>query len=100
MSSEGRHGAGSGRRPARRRGGEDSEEPLRELSYGGVVVRGDVADGTAQLCTIVPRGKRALALPKGGANPDERPEDAAMREVREETGLAATVRPQLGDAAF
>src|SRR3954454_8254635 len=100
MSSDGRNGAGSGRRPARRRGGEDQREPLRELSYGGVVVRGDVADGTAELCTIVPRGKRALALPKGGANPDERPEDTAMREVREETGLTATVRAQLGDVTY
>jgi 8-oxo-dGTP pyrophosphatase MutT (NUDIX family) len=77
-----------------------SSEPLRELSYGGVVVRGDVNDGTAELATIVPRGKRALALPKGGPNPDEAPEATALREVREETGLTTTVRAQLGDVTY
>ena len=77
-----------------------SSEPLRELSYGGVVVRGNVDDGTAELATIVPRGKRALALPKGGPNPDEAPEATALREVREETGLTTTVRAQLGDVTY
>jgi 8-oxo-dGTP pyrophosphatase MutT (NUDIX family) len=73
---------------------------LRELSYGGVVVRGDLSDGTAELAAIVPRGKRALALPKGGPNPDEPPEATAMREVREETGLTTTVRAPLGDVTY
>jgi 8-oxo-dGTP diphosphatase len=75
-------------------------EPLRELSFGGVVVRGDVRDGTAQLAAIVPRGKRALALPKGGADGDEAPEATAEREVREETGLTAHVRAELGDVVY
>jgi 8-oxo-dGTP pyrophosphatase MutT (NUDIX family) len=90
----------SDRRRGRRGGGGDGSEPLRELSYGGVVVRGDVGEGTAELATIVPRGKRALALPKGGANPDEPPEQTAVREVREETGLTTTVRAQLGDVTY
>src|SRR4051794_5592212 len=80
--------------------GDGAREPLRELSYGGLVIRGDVADGTAELAAIVPRGKQALALPKGGANADERPEATAVREVREETGLTATVRAQLGDVTY
>jgi 8-oxo-dGTP pyrophosphatase MutT (NUDIX family) len=75
-------------------------EPLRELSFGGVVVRGDVRAGTAELAAIVPRGKRALALPKGGANADEAPEATAEREVREETGLTARVRAELGDVVY
>jgi 8-oxo-dGTP pyrophosphatase MutT (NUDIX family) len=105
MSSDGRSGTGRGHRPARPRGGEggageDAREPLRELSFGGVVVRGDLQAGTAELCAIVPRGKRALALPKGGPNADEDPEATAMREVREETGLTATVRTQLGDVTY
>jgi 8-oxo-dGTP pyrophosphatase MutT (NUDIX family) len=90
----------SSERPRRRRRGGDGGEPLRELSYGGVVVRGDVGEGTAELATIVPRGKRALALPKGGPNPDEPPEVTAVREVREETGLTSTVRAQLGDVTY
>jgi 8-oxo-dGTP pyrophosphatase MutT (NUDIX family) len=100
MSSDGRSGTGRGRRNTRPRGGEDAREPLRELSFGGVVVRGDLDAGTAELCTIVPRGKKALALPKGGADADEDPEATAVREVREETGLTATVRTQLGDVTY
>jgi 8-oxo-dGTP pyrophosphatase MutT (NUDIX family) len=84
----------------RRRGDGEGGEPLRELSYGGVVVRGDVQAGTAELAIIVPRGKRAVALPKGGPNPDEAPEVTAVREVREETGLTSTVRAQLGDVTY
>ncbi len=67
---------------------------LRELSFGGVVVRGD------EVVTIVPRGKTVLALPKGGADADETGEQTAVREVREEAGVVATVRAELGDVTY
>ncbi len=67
---------------------------LRELSIGGVVVRGD------EVVTIVPRGKTVLALPKGGADADETGEQTAVREVREEAGVVATVRAELGDVTY
>jgi 8-oxo-dGTP pyrophosphatase MutT (NUDIX family) len=73
--------------------------PIRELSYGGVVVR-RTAGGEAEVVAIVPRGKRALALPKGGAETDEQPEHTAEREVREETGITARVRGELGDVTY
>lgn len=73
---------------------------LRELSYGGVVVRGRVADGTAEVVTIVPRGKTLLALPKGGADEGETGEETAVREVREEAGVDAHVRAELGDVTY
>jgi 8-oxo-dGTP pyrophosphatase MutT (NUDIX family) len=67
----------------------------REVSYGGVVVRG------GDVIVIVPRGRRRiLGLPKGGAHAGERPEQAAAREVREETGVVATVRAPLGDVEY
>ena len=67
------------------------QRPLRETSYGGVVVRGD------EVLVITPIGKRRVTgLPKGGPNPGERPEETAAREVREETGVTATVREFLG----
>ena len=67
----------------------------REVSYGGVVVRGD------EVLVIVPRGRRrVLSLPKGGRDAGERPEETAAREVREETGVTATVREFLGDVNY
>ena len=74
--------------------------PIRELSYGGVVVREAPDGGEPEVVAIVPRGKRALALPKGGAETDESPEKSAAREVREETGITARVREELGDVTY
>jgi 8-oxo-dGTP pyrophosphatase MutT (NUDIX family) len=71
------------------------QRPLRETSYGGVVVRGD------EVLVITPIGKRrVIGLPKGGPNPGESPEETAAREVREETGVTATVREFLGDVNY
>jgi ADP-ribose pyrophosphatase YjhB (NUDIX family) len=69
---------------------------LREISHGGVTVRGD------RLLVITPRGKRAdlLALPKGGANAGESGEEAAAREVLEETGVTAEVLEPLGTVEY
>jgi len=67
----------------------------RETSYGGVVVR------EGEVIVITPRGRRrVLGLPKGGRNGDETPEQAAAREVREETGITAEVRDLLGDVRY
>ena len=66
-----------------------------EVSYGGVVVRGD------EVLVIVPRGRRrVLGLPKGGSNAGESPEETAAREVREETGVTARVRDRLGQVDY
>jgi 8-oxo-dGTP pyrophosphatase MutT (NUDIX family) len=80
----------------RRQGGATA----RELSYGGVVVRGDAAAGAAEVVAIVPRGRRTLALPKGGADGGESPEHTAAREVREETGVTGALRDELGDVTY
>jgi mutator protein MutT len=65
-----------------------------ETSYGGVVVRGD------EVLVITPAGRRVTGLPKGGLEAGETPEQAAAREVREETGIVATVREPLGDVRY
>jgi 8-oxo-dGTP pyrophosphatase MutT (NUDIX family) len=67
---------------------------LTETSYGGVVVRGE------EVLVITPAGKRVTGLPKGGAERGESPEQTAAREVREETGITATVRAPLGDVQY
>jgi 8-oxo-dGTP diphosphatase len=71
----------------------------REFSAGGVVVR----DG--QVAVIVPvkrdaNGNRVLGLPKGHMDGDETPEQAATREVREETGIEAELIDELGDVEY
>jgi 8-oxo-dGTP pyrophosphatase MutT (NUDIX family) len=72
-----------------------TDRPLRETSFGGVVLRGD------EVLVITPIGKRRVTgLPKGGPNPGESGEQTATREVREETGVTATVREPLGDVNY
>jgi 8-oxo-dGTP pyrophosphatase MutT (NUDIX family) len=71
----------------------------REFSAGGVVVRGD------EVAVIVPKklspeGRQVLALPKGHPDGDETPEAAALREVREETGVDAELVGPLGDVRY
>src|SRR3954465_4826276 len=65
-----------------------------ETSYGGGVVRGGA------LLVIRPAGKQVTGLPKGGMEDGETPEQVAAREVREETGIDATVIELLGDVRY
>ena len=70
-----------------------------EVSAGGVVVRGD------ETVVIVPRkpgpeGQRTLALPKGHLDDGESMEQAAAREVQEETGVEAELVARLGDVKY
>lgn len=45
-------------------------------------------------------GKTVLALPKGLVDPGEAPEQTALREVREETGITARVLTKLTDIKY
>jgi ADP-ribose pyrophosphatase YjhB (NUDIX family) len=70
-----------------------------EFSAGGVVVRGD------DVAVIVPvkrdsHGNRVLGLPKGHPDGDETAEQAATREVAEETGVAAELIERLGETNY
>ena len=46
------------------------------------------------------RGNKVLALPKGHPDGDESPEQAAAREVSEETGVNAELIDKLGDVRY
>lgn len=56
-----------------------------EISAGGVIYR--CRQEFPEVCLIATQGGRAWQLPKGLIERGERPEDAARREVAEETGL-------------
>lgn len=73
---------------------------LSEFSAGGVVI-----NDHGEAIVIVPTrraadGSAVLALPKGHPDGDESPADAALREVREETGVEAEVVEQLGEVKY
>lgn len=85
---------------------------VREISAGGVVVR-QVA-GEWRVAVIEPQrepapprpgGKKKsqkvlLALPKGLVDAGEKPEQAAVREVQEETGINAVPITKLADIKY
>ena len=54
------------------------------------------------LAAIRPAGKKPglWALPKGNIGPGEKPEEAAVREVEEETGVEARLVTKLGDVRY
>jgi 8-oxo-dGTP pyrophosphatase MutT (NUDIX family) len=71
----------------------------REFSAGGVVVR----DGEVVVIVPVKRdisGNRVLGLPKGHPDGPETAEAAALREVREETGVEGELVGKLGDVQY
>jgi 8-oxo-dGTP pyrophosphatase MutT (NUDIX family) len=62
----------------------------RQHSAGGLVVRGGAADGDEVLLITVAGGR--WQLPKGRLEAGETAEQAAVREVEEETGVRGRVR--------
>lgn len=70
-----------------------------ETSAGGLVV--DLARGCAALIGRLDRRGRLLwSLPKGHIEVGETAEQAAVREVEEETGIIASVRAPLGSIDY
>ena len=88
---------------------------VREISAGGVVLRNrnalwwmaaielphePRASGADPARRVTRRSKPTLCLPKGLVDPGEKPLDAALREVREETGITAEPVAKLGDSKY
>ncbi len=87
---------------------------VREISAGGVVIRHTQAgwemaaiqpQRELSVATSLAARKKAsqkilLALPKGLVDPGEKPEQTAIREVLEETGLTAVMITKLRDIKY
>ncbi|MFF3001779.1 NUDIX hydrolase [Kitasatospora sp. NPDC057940] len=68
-----------------------------QWSQTGVVVVATGPDGIALVPSYrYPVGAASLEFPRGGCEPGEPPEEAAARELREETGLVASTVESLG----
>lgn len=95
-----------GGRLVRRHGGSSARSATRlrsveETSAGGLVV--DVSGSVPQVALIARldrRGRLAWSLPKGHVEPGETPQDAAIREITEETGIVGTILAPLGTIDF
>jgi 8-oxo-dGTP pyrophosphatase MutT (NUDIX family) len=90
---------------------------VREISAGGVVIRNQ--DGVWWMAAIElptdesaaavsgsskraarPKSKAVLCLPKGLVDPGEKALEAALREVREETGVTGSLIMKLADIKY
>lgn len=71
----------------------------REFSAGGIVFK----DGKVLLiknAAMRDPKKAYWGFPKGHINPGEKSEDAALREIKEETGVEAKIVRKLGDSRY
>ena len=87
---------------------------IREVSAGGVVIRNSNAvwrmaaielpavpiAGLRSIAGRPRKEKTVLCLPKGLVDPGEKPLQAALREVREETGLVAVPIAKIADIKY
>ena len=94
--------AGDGKPSTAKRGARRPKIPTtREVSAGGVVYRrGDDGIEVVLASRRTRRGQLAWGLAKGGIERGETKEQAAIREVREETGMTAEIEDDLGDTKY
>jgi 8-oxo-dGTP pyrophosphatase MutT (NUDIX family) len=91
----------SKKKPAKPRRKAPAIPTKREISAGGVVYRRTDDEIEIVLASRrTRRGELAWGLAKGGIEDEESMEDAAVREVCEETGLLAEIEASLGETRY
>jgi len=70
----------------------------RQISSGGVIFR--KSGDRVEIALITARGKKAWSLPKGLIDKNEAPEETALREVREESGLHGKIIEKIGHISY
>ena len=70
----------------------------KQTSAGGVIFKKN--DNSFQIILISVRNGKAWCLPKGIVDKGETTEEAALREVSEETGLTGRIIDKLGDINY
>ena len=77
---------------------------MHETSAGGLVIDGLDGPKDGQVAALIGRldrrGRMLWSLPKGHIEQGETPEQTAMREVAEETGIRGTVLAALGSIDY
>jgi 8-oxo-dGTP pyrophosphatase MutT (NUDIX family) len=76
----------------------ESPEQSAKLAAGGVVVEKE--GGTLRVLVVHRPKYDDWSFPKGGVNPGEAVEDAALREVIEETGLECRIIGRLPSTTY
>jgi 8-oxo-dGTP pyrophosphatase MutT (NUDIX family) len=80
--------------------GKTLSETVVEVSAGGFVVSNSDPELVALMARFNRGGKLEWCIPKGHLEPGESKEQAAVREVFEETGLVASVTDYLGEVNY
>jgi 8-oxo-dGTP pyrophosphatase MutT (NUDIX family) len=78
----------------------EKPNPVVEVSAGGFVVSKTDSTLVALMARFNRGGKLEWCIPKGHLEPEETTEQAALREVFEETGLSAEITDYLGDVSY
>jgi 8-oxo-dGTP pyrophosphatase MutT (NUDIX family) len=69
-----------------------------QTSSGGIIFRRRA--GQVEIALIAVKGGSAWCLPKGIVDKGENPEETALREVREETGLTGRILGKIGSISY
>ena len=80
-------------------GSERNIKHRREISAGGLIWRRR-GDGSISVVLVRPAGRSTWVLPKGHVEAGETVPQAAMREVREESGLTVGAIEPLGEISY